>query len=62
MTNAVHYWTGRGTLCSLDNNVIQQSNHSTDIGSVTCPYCHYQIELNRRAVVIVLDHGTTKNA
>jgi len=45
----VHYWTGRGTLCSLDNNVRQQPNHSSDKASVDCPYCLYQIELNRRA-------------
>lgn len=43
----VHYWVGRGTLCSLDNNVRQQENHSTDRDAVTCSYCKYQLELNK---------------
>jgi len=45
----MHYWTGRGTLCSLANNVRQKANHSSDKERVTCPYCLYQIELNRRS-------------
>lgn len=43
----MHYWVGRGTLCSLDNNVRQQENHSTDRALVTCQYCKFQLALNR---------------
>lgn len=35
----IHYWTGRGILCSLENNTVQQENHTTDKGLVTCDYC-----------------------
>lgn len=45
----IHYWTGRGTLCSLSNSVTQQPNHSTDKDRVTCQYCKFQIALNKAA-------------
>lgn len=44
--NTIHYWTGRGTLCSLDNSVEQKPAHTQDKAAVTCPYCQYQIDLN----------------
>jgi hypothetical protein len=46
----VHYWVGRGTLCSLDNSVRQQKNHATDKAMVTCQYCRFQLDLNKEAV------------
>lgn len=47
--STLHYWTGRGTLCSLDNSRKQKPNHVTEKSAVTCKYCLYQIELNKRA-------------
>jgi hypothetical protein len=46
-TAKVHYWTGRGTLCSLDNSVQQKKTHSSNKEEVTCQYCLFQINLNR---------------
>ncbi len=40
-----HLWTGRGTLCSLDNSVDQKPNHVEDRAAVTCPYCLTQLEM-----------------
>lgn len=48
-TKTIHYWTGRGTLCSLSNSVTQQENHSADKDRVTCQYCKFQLILNREA-------------
>lgn len=48
-TKPIHYWTGRGTLCSLDNSVEQKPNHSTDKEAVTCQYCTFQMALNATA-------------
>lgn len=48
-SSTVHYWTGRGTLCSLANSVRQQKNHATDKDLVTCEYCKFQLALNREA-------------
>ncbi len=45
---ALHYWTGRGTLCSLDNSTKQKSNHVVHWPAVTCKYCIEQKRLNER--------------
>jgi hypothetical protein len=42
----IHYWTGHGTLCSLDNSVTQKANHTADECAVTCRYCLYMIDIN----------------
>jgi hypothetical protein len=34
----VHYQTGRGTLCSLDNDAAIRT-HTEDKSTVTCPHC-----------------------
>lgn len=46
--NALHYWTGRGTLCSLDNSRKQKPNHVFDWSAVTCKYCLGQKAINDR--------------
>lgn len=48
--HAIHYWTGRGTLCSLDNAVEQKPTHSVRHNEVTCRYCLYQIQLKDKAL------------
>lgn len=50
---ATHYWTGRGTLCSLDNNVRQQPNHTPYKADVTCRYCLYQLSLKSPPMSLV---------
>ena len=47
----VHYWTGYGTLCSLDNSRTQQPNHTPDHAKVTCGFCHHLMIINRRGEV-----------
>jgi hypothetical protein len=47
---STHYWTGRGTLCSLDNSAKQKANHVTHWPAVNCRYCLYQHELNVKKV------------
>ena len=46
--SVLHYWTGRGTLCSLDNSRKQKPNHVTDWAAVTCKYCRFQHDLNAK--------------
>lgn len=45
-SRAIHYWTGRGTLCSLDNSVTMKDTHSSRREDVTCRYCLNQLSLN----------------
>jgi hypothetical protein len=53
----MHYWTGRGTLCSLDNSVSQKPTHTNDRCAVTCRYCAYLLSLSdARQLVIEQDH------
>lgn len=35
----MHYWTGRGTLCSLDNSTTQKPTHTNHRERVTCKWC-----------------------
>lgn len=49
----IHYWTGRGTLCSLDNNVTQQRNHTSSKPDVTCRYCRYLFSLRDAGQLVV---------
>lgn len=44
----MHYWTGYGTLCSLNNSVAQLPSHTDDRAKVTCRYCLELIRLNRK--------------
>jgi hypothetical protein len=44
----LHYWTGRGTLCSLDNSRKPKPNHVTDWAAVNCKYCLYTRDLNAK--------------
>jgi hypothetical protein len=48
---AVHYQTGRGTLCSLDNDASIRTP-TDDRSIVTCPYCLNLMKLNEK-------HGDT---
>lgn len=43
--NYTHYQTGRGTLCSLDNDASNRTP-TEDESAVTCPYCLELIRLN----------------
>ena len=43
-----HYWTGRGTLCSLDNSVIKQRNHTSELSIVDCNYCINLIRITQK--------------
>lgn len=45
----IHYWTGRGTLCSLENSTQQKPNHTSDRAMVTCWYCRNMLALNEDA-------------
>lgn len=36
---SVHYWTGSGTLCSLDNSREPKVNHTEFREAVTCKWC-----------------------
>jgi hypothetical protein len=43
-----HYQTGRGTLCSLNNDASVRTA-TRDATTVTCPYCLELLRLNQHA-------------
>lgn len=46
----IHYQTGRGTLCSLDNDAsIRTPTGDNALAAVNCPYCRELIRLNAEA-------------
>ena len=44
----MHYWTGRGTLCSLDNSTKRKLTHTDHWPSVTCKYCNHIRAVNAK--------------
>jgi hypothetical protein len=52
----VHYWTGHGSLCSLDQQTRPRGFVMSDRAAITCRYCLYLLSLSdARKLVIEQD-------